>query len=63
MTARVAVAYLRKSRSDDPTKEVSEDVQRGEIERLAARDGVVVTHWFKDWDRSADESKVARRTE
>jgi ATP-dependent exoDNAse (exonuclease V) beta subunit len=27
MTTRVAVAYLRRSRSDDPIKEVSEDVQ------------------------------------
>lgn len=60
---RQAVAYLRKSRSDDPSKEVSEDVQRSEIERLATRDGVTIVHWFKDWDRSADESKVARRTE
>jgi DNA invertase Pin-like site-specific DNA recombinase len=57
------VAYLRKSRSDDPSKEVSEDVQRQSIEAMAARDGVSVTTWYKDWDRSADESKAKRRTE
>jgi DNA invertase Pin-like site-specific DNA recombinase len=56
-----AVAYLRKSRSDDPTKEVSEDVQRGRIEAMAARDGVTISTWYRDWDRSADEAKVSRR--
>jgi DNA invertase Pin-like site-specific DNA recombinase len=42
---------------------VSEDVQRQAIEAMAARDGVTISTWYKDWDRSADESKSKRRTE
>jgi hypothetical protein len=35
---------LRNSRSDDPTKEVSEDVQRQAEQAMAARDGVTIAH-------------------
>ena len=58
------VAYLRKSKSDDPTREVSREVQEQSVRELAAKDGhngdMVL---YVDWDRSADESKTRRRTE
>ncbi len=57
-----AVGYLRKSRSDDPTKEVSRDVQEQAVRTLAAEDGYGDVELFIDWDRSADESKSKRRT-
>lgn len=62
MTARAA-AYLRKSRSDDPTREISRAVQERSVRSLAARDGHADLALYVDWDRSADESKAARRTE
>jgi DNA invertase Pin-like site-specific DNA recombinase len=54
-------AYLRKSRSDDPTREVSRDVQEQAVRDLAARDGRHDVRLFVDWDRSGDDAKVSRR--
>jgi DNA invertase Pin-like site-specific DNA recombinase len=57
------VAYLRKSRSDDPTTEVSREVQEQACRDLARRDGFDgELALLIDWDRSADESKSSRRT-
>jgi DNA invertase Pin-like site-specific DNA recombinase len=57
------VAYLRKSKSDDPTKEVSRDVQEHAVRELAARDRFTgELALYVDWDKSADESKANRRT-
>lgn len=57
------IAYLRKSKSDDPSKEVSRDVQEHAVRDLAARDGYNgELELFVDWDRSADEGKASRRT-
>lgn len=58
------VAYLRKSRSDDPSREISRDVQERAVRELAARDGHQgELEWFVDWNVSADESKSQRRKE
>src|SRR5579859_2727460 len=57
------VAYLRKSRSDDPTREVSREVQESAVRALAARDGINgELQVLVDWDRSADQSKTEQRT-
>ena len=58
-----AIAYLRKSKSDDPSKEVSRDVQERAVRELAARDGYNgELELLVDWDRSADEKNTSRRT-
>jgi DNA invertase Pin-like site-specific DNA recombinase len=58
------VAYLRKSKSDDPAREVSREEQQAAVEALALADGYQGTlEVFVDWDRSADEAKGHRRTE
>jgi DNA invertase Pin-like site-specific DNA recombinase len=54
-------AYLRKSKSDDPDRELSRDVQDSAVRRMAERDGRTIDAWYIDWDRSADESKSSRR--
>jgi DNA invertase Pin-like site-specific DNA recombinase len=58
-----AAAYLRKSKSDDPTREVSRDVQEDAVRRLAEADGLTIdpSRLYVDWDRSADEAKSSRR--
>lgn len=58
-----AAAYLRKSKSDDPTREISREVQEDAVRELASKDGASIAHdrWYIDWDRSADESKSSRR--
>lgn len=53
--------YLRKSRSDDPTREVSRDVQEQAIREMAAKDGHADVRLFVDWDRSGDAAKVEQR--
>lgn len=54
-------AYLRKSKSDDPAREVSRDVQEEAVRRLAEHDGLTIDSYYVDWDRSADEAKSSRR--
>lgn len=57
-----AAGYLRKSRSDDPTREVSREVQELAVRRLAAKDGFPDVTLYIDWDRSGDDAKIERRT-
>lgn len=59
------VAYVRRSAAgEDNPGDASREVQEQAIRDMIARDG----HngdvaWFVDWGRSADESKLAKRTE
>lgn len=58
-------AYLRKSKSDDPSKEISRDVQEDACRAVAERYGYdpETIAWYIDWDRSADEDKIEQRTD
>ena len=60
---QTAAGYLRKSRSDDESREVSREVQERAVRDLASRDGHDDLRLYVDWDRSGDDTKVERRTE
>jgi DNA invertase Pin-like site-specific DNA recombinase len=57
------IAYLRKSKSDDPSREISREVQEAACRALAEHDGYHgELELLVDWDRSADEKVASRRT-
>jgi DNA invertase Pin-like site-specific DNA recombinase len=57
------IAYLRKSKSDDPSREISREVQEAAVRALAEHDGYRgELELLVDWDRSADEKVAGRRT-
>jgi DNA invertase Pin-like site-specific DNA recombinase len=62
---RQPVAYLRRSDADDGSPgDVSRAVQERAIAVLAAADGFTgPVPMFVDWDKSADEAKIEKRTE
>ena len=60
---RFPVAYLRKSRTQDEERELSDEMQKAGITEMILMDGQPIEHvvWLEDWGKSGSRHKLHLR--